>query len=54
MLRVSLEPEEINLAISAIENSRIMGKDAHLVSGVLRKFEDKIKNFIPVEEIPEK
>ena len=50
MLRVSLEPEEINLAISAIENSRIMGKDAHLVSSTLKKLETKLENFIPVKE----
>lgn len=50
MLRVSLEPQEIQFAIAAINNTQIMGKDAHLVSSVLRKFEDKIKDFVPVKK----
>lgn len=50
MLRVSLEPQEIQFAIAAINNTQIMGKDAHVVSGLLKKFEDKIENFIPVKD----
>ena len=49
MLRVSLEPQEIQFTIAAINNTQIMGKDAHLVSSILKKFEDKIKDFVPVK-----
>ena len=49
MLRVTLEPQEIQLAIQAINNSQIMGKDAHLVSGTLKKFEDKLNTLQEVK-----
>lgn len=50
MLRVSLEPQEIQFLIAAVHNTQIMGKDAHLVSNSLRKLESKIEDFIPVKE----
>ena len=48
MLQVKLEPQEIQLAIIAISQTQFQGKDAHLVSSTLKKFEDKIANFKPV------
>ena len=50
MLRVSLEPQEIQFLIAAANNAQIMGKDAHLVSSTLKKLETKLENFIPVKE----
>ena len=48
MLSIKLEPQEIQLTIAAINNIQIMGKDAHMVSGLLKKFETKLENFKPV------
>lgn len=45
MLRVTLEPQEIQFAIAAINQTQIMGKDAHVVSGLLKKFEDKLESL---------
>ena len=50
MLNVKLEPQEIQLTIAAINNIQIMGKDAHMVSGLLKKFETKLENFKPVQK----
>ena len=50
MLRVNLEPQEIQFAIAAINNTQIMGKDAHIVSSLLKKLENKIENFVPVSK----
>ena len=47
MLQVKLDPQEIQLAIMAINQVQFQGKDAHLVSSTLKKFEDKIDNFKP-------
>jgi hypothetical protein len=47
MLQIKLEPQEIQLAIVAISQMQFQGKDAHLVSSTLKKFEDKIANFKP-------
>ena len=41
MLQVRLEPQEIQFAIAAIHNVQIYGKDAHTVSNLLRKFEER-------------
>lgn len=49
MLNIKLEPQEIQLTIAAINNIQIMGKDAHMVSGLLKKFETKLENFKPVQ-----
>lgn len=49
MLTVKLEPQEIQLAISAINNAQFYGKDAHMVSSALKKFETKLENFKPVQ-----
>jgi hypothetical protein len=50
MLRVNLEPQEIQFAIAAINNTQIMGKDAHVVSSLLKKFESKMEDFVPVKQ----
>lgn len=49
MLQVKLDPQEIEFIIAAINTTQIMGRDAHTVSGVLKKFEDKLANFKPVQ-----
>ena len=47
MLQIKLEPQEIQLAIVAIHQAQFQGKNAHMVSSTLKKFEDKIANFQP-------
>lgn len=42
MLQVKLDPNEIQFAIAAINNTQIMGKDAHTVSSLLKKLESKL------------
>lgn len=49
MLRVTLEPQEIQFAIAAIHQTQIMGKDAHVVSNLLKKFEDKLGSIQEVK-----
>lgn len=49
MLRVTLEPQEIQFAIAAINNTQIMGKDAHVVSDLLKKFESKLNTLQEVK-----
>jgi len=48
MLQIKLEPQEIQLAIVSICQTQFQGKDAHLVSSTLKKFEDKLADFKPV------
>jgi len=48
MIQIKLNPQEVQLAIVAISQTQFQGKDAHLVSSTLKKFEDKIANFKPV------
>jgi hypothetical protein len=50
MLQVKLEPQEIQFVIQAINNVQIYGKDAHTVSSILRKFEEKIENLQEVKQ----
>jgi|TARA_R110000787_G_scaffold96835_1_gene200377 hypothetical protein len=47
MLTIKLEPQEIQLAIAAIHQAQFQGKNAHMVSSTLKKFENKIANFKP-------
>ena len=49
MLTVKLEPQEVQLAISAIHQAQFYGKDAHAVSSTLKKFEVKLENFKPLQ-----
>jgi hypothetical protein len=49
MLRVSLDPKEIQFIIAAVNNTQIMGKDAHTISNMLKKFETKLENLVPVK-----
>ena len=48
MLQIKLNPQEIQLAIVAISQMQFQGKDVHLVSSTLKKFENKIADFKPV------
>ena len=48
MLQIKLEPQQIQLAIAAIQQAQFQGKDSHLVSSTLKKFEDKLADFQPV------
>ena len=47
MLQIKLNPQEIQLAIVAISQMQFQGKDAHLVSSTLKKFEDRLASFKP-------
>lgn len=49
MLTIKLEPQEIQLAISAIHQAQFYGKDAHTVSSTLKKFEGKLENFKSIQ-----
>lgn len=49
MLQVRLEPQEIQFAVAAIHNIQIYGKDAHTVSNLLRKFEEKLATIQEVK-----
>ena len=42
MLQVRLEPQEIQFIIAAVHNVQIYGKDAHTISNLLKKFEEKL------------
>ena len=49
-LQVRLEPGEIQFVIAAVNNTQIMGKDAHTVSALLKKYESKLDSFKPVQK----
>ncbi len=49
-LQVRLEPQEIQFIIASINNTQIMGKDAHIVSSLLTKFEKKMEDIVPVSQ----
>ncbi len=49
MINIKLEPQEIQLTLAAINNIQIMGKDAHMVSALLKKYESKLDSFKPVQ-----
>ena len=49
MLTIKLEPQEVQLAINAIHQAQFYGKDAHVVSNTLKKFESKLENFKPIQ-----
>jgi len=49
MLQIKFEPQEIEFLIAASNTTQIMGKDAHAVSKILKKLEDKLANFKPVQ-----
>ena len=48
-LQVRLEPGEIQFVIAAVNNTQIMGKDAHTVSSLLAKFEKKLEDIVEVK-----
>jgi len=49
MLQLRLDPQEVQFVIAAIQNVQIYGRDAHMVSGVLKKFEDKLDTLKEVK-----
>ena len=49
-LQVRLEPQEIQFVIAAIHNTQILGKNAHMVSGILTKFEKKLEDVVEVKQ----
>ena len=49
MLNIKLEPQEAQFVISAIHNVQLMGKDAHVVSNILKKIEEPLAKFKPVK-----
>jgi hypothetical protein len=50
MLQVRLEPQEIQFVVAAIHNVQIYGRDAHTVSNLLRKFEEKLSTVQEVKQ----
>jgi hypothetical protein len=48
-LQVRLEPQEVQFVIAAVNNTQIMGKDAHTVSSLLKKFEKKLEDIVEVK-----
>tara|TARA_B100002019_G_scaffold281637_1_gene285914 strand:- start:657 stop:812 length:156 start_codon:yes stop_codon:yes gene_type:complete len=50
MLNVKLNPHEVQLTIAAINSIQIAGKDAHMVSALLKKFEEQLNNIKPVQK----
>ena len=50
MLQLNLTPQEIQVSIAAISNIQITGKDAHMVSTLLKKYETTLANFKPVKK----
>ena len=49
-LQVRLEPQEVQFVIAAIHNTQITGRDAHVVSGLLTKFEKKLEDIVEVKQ----
>ena len=50
MLKVELNPHEIQLTLAAIHNIQIAGKDAHMVSDLLKKYETALTKVQPVKK----
>lgn len=49
-LQVRLEPQEIQFVIAAIHQTQILGKNAHMVSNILNKFEKKLEDIVEVKQ----
>jgi len=49
-LQVRLDPGEIQFVIAAVNNTQIMGKDSHIVSSLLKKFEKKLEDIVEVKQ----
>ncbi len=45
MITLKLDPQELQFAISSMNAAQIMGKDAHVVSNCLKKFETKFADY---------
>jgi len=50
MLQVRLEPQEVQFVIAAIHNVQIYGRDAHTISNLLKKFEEKLVTIQEVKQ----
>lgn len=50
MLQLSLTPQELQVSIAALNNIQITGKDAHMLSDLLKKYETTLANFKPVKK----
>ena len=50
MLNLKLTPHEVQLSIAAIHNIQISGKDAHMVSTLLKKYESALTKVQPVKK----
>ena len=50
MLQLKLTPQEIQISVAAINNIQITGKDAHIVSDLLKKYEKALADFQPVKK----
>tara|TARA_R110000744_G_scaffold340238_1_gene445457 strand:- start:309 stop:461 length:153 start_codon:yes stop_codon:yes gene_type:complete len=48
-LQIRLEPQEIQFVVAAVHNVQILGKDAHTVSSLLKKFEKKLEDIVEVK-----
>lgn len=49
MVTLKFNPTELQFIIAALNNTQIYGKDAHVVSKCLNKFETKLQEFAKVE-----
>ena len=50
MLNIKLNPQEVQLTIAAINSIQISGKDAHMVSALLKKYETSLTKVQPVKK----
>jgi len=49
MFQIKLDPQEIKFLIAATHNTQIYGRDAHVVSNLLKKLEEKINSLQEVK-----
>lgn len=50
MLQLKLTPQEIQVSLAAINNLQITGKDAHVISALLKKYEKALDDFQPIKK----
>jgi hypothetical protein len=50
MLTVKVTPHAGQLTIAAIHNIQLAGQDAHMVSDLLKKYEDALTKVQPVKK----
>jgi len=49
MFQIKLDPQEIKFLIAATHNAQIYGRDAHVISNLLKKLEEKINSLQEVK-----